>query len=163
MKINLAYILADKTLQQHCGQNCVDWAITMLEEGRDGDFLARLAGMQPPYNHFELADFRDRALLELGVAPLDGPAAIKAFAAERLRLALSGQMELIVAVSAIKELCLEHGHLPELNDFQLLYWAWSDLRDFNEQWYWSDATRENINEIIRQRAIAFLDESTHGE
>src|SRR5262245_9133475 len=88
-KISTAHILADKALQESCGQNCVDWAITMLEQGHDGHNLMMLAGMLPPYNHFEIAALRDRALHELRIGDLDPSVAIRTFAVERLRLALA--------------------------------------------------------------------------
>ncbi|MBX3413247.1 MAG: hypothetical protein KF708_11205 [Pirellulales bacterium] len=159
MKVTTAYILADKALNQPCGQMCVDWAISMLETGRDGQFLTRLAGMQPPFNHFELADLRDRVLQEQGIRELNGPMAVHAFAAERLRLALAGDIELIAAVETIKELCIALDYIKELYDFYLLFWAYEDLRNSDVQYYWPDATRENIDEIIRQRAAQFLENS----
>ena len=48
--------LAEKSLQVTCGQQCVDWAIGMLATRENRHFLLRLAGMLPPFNHFELAE-----------------------------------------------------------------------------------------------------------
>ena len=155
MKVTTAQILADKALNQPCGTTCVDWAISMLEEGRDGDYLTRLAGMLPPYNHFELADLRDRTLREQGIPDLDRSAAVHAFAAERLRLALAGDVELITALEAVKDLCIAQDYVKELYDFYLLYWAYRDLCGSDVQWYWHGATRANIDSLIRQRARAF--------
>ncbi len=132
----------------------------MLEEGRDGHYLTRLAGMLPPYNHFELADLRDRTLREQGIRELDRSAAVHAFAAERLRLALAGELDLIRALEAVKDLCIAHDYVKELFDFYLLYWAYVDLRDSDVQWYWDGATRDNIDSIIRQRAAEFLRETS---
>src|SRR5262245_27144451 len=97
-KITTAHMLADKALEELCGRNCVDWAIAMLEEGRDGHHLTMLAGMLPPYNHFEIAALRDRTLEELGIADLDPDMAVRTFAAERLRLALAGELPWLEAV-----------------------------------------------------------------
>lgn len=33
-------------------------------------------------------------------------------------------------------------------NFSLLYWAKGDLETCEEQWYWPDATRSNIDDII---------------
>ena len=159
-KVTTAHILADKALEQSCGQQCVDWAITMLEEGRDGHYLTMLAGMLPPYNHFELADLRDRSLRELGISNLDDSVAVCTFAAERLRLALADEADLIEAVGAVKDLCIAQNYPKELYDFYLLYWAYSDLRDSECQWYWQGATRENIDALIRQRVEQFLRETS---
>jgi hypothetical protein len=160
MKVTTAHILADKALDEPCGQTCVDWAITMLEQGHDGHYLTRLAGMLPPYNHFELADLRDRALREQGIPDVDDSAAVRAFAAERLRLALAGEIELMTAVEAVADLCIARDYAKELFDFYLLYFAYIDLRDSDIQWYWQGATRENIDAISRQRAVEFLRETS---
>jgi hypothetical protein len=103
MKVTTAHILADKALDQPCGQTCVDWAISMLEEGRDGHYLTRLVGMFPPYNHFELTELRDLTLREQGFGELDRSAAVLAFAAERLRLALAGEIDIFRTLEAVKE------------------------------------------------------------
>ena len=158
-KITTAQILAEKALNKLCGQTCVDWAITMLEEGRDGHYLTRLAGMLPPYNHFEVADLRDRTLREQRIPDLDDTAAVRTFAAEALRLALAGDVALISAVEAVKDLYIAQDYLKELYDFYLLYWASSDLRDSEVQWYWPGATRQNIESIIRQRTVKFVSET----
>jgi hypothetical protein len=114
--------------------------------------------MLPPYNHFELADLRDRSLRELGISDLDDSMAVRTFAAERLRLALAGEVDLIETISTIKDLCIAQNYLKELYDFYLLYWAYSDLRDSECQWYWQGATRDNVESLIRQRAEQFLRE-----
>ena len=128
----------------------------MLEEGRDGHNLTMLAGMLPPYNHFEMAALRDRALRELGIADLDPEVAVRTFATERLRLALAGEHDLIEVVREIKDLCIGNKYQKEIFDFYLLYFAYEDLQFRDIQWYWPGATRENIESLIRQRAEQFL-------
>lgn len=49
-------ILARRRLDRECGQECVDWAIGMLEHGYgyDSKSLRALAGLTPPFHHFEM-------------------------------------------------------------------------------------------------------------
>ncbi len=155
-KITTAHILAGKALQESCGQNCVDWAISMLEEGRDGHNLTMLAGMLPPYNHFEMAALRDRTLCELGIADLDAELAVRTFAVERLRLALEGDFNLMEAVREIKDLCIANNYQKDVYDFYLLFFAYVDLEFREMQYYWPGATRENIESIFRKRAEQFV-------
>lgn len=159
-KVTTAQILVDRTLNQLCEQRCVDWAISMLEEGHDGDWLRMLAGKIPPCNHFEIADLRDRTLHEQGITDLDPSATIRAFTAEQLRLALSGEVELFTVLETIKDLFVAQDHMKELYDFYLLFWAYTDLSYSENQWYWDGATRENIDEIVRHRAVRFLQETS---
>jgi hypothetical protein len=154
--ITTARILAEKALQATCGQECVDWAVSMLEQGRDGHYLTMLAGMSPPLNHFEVADYRDRSLRELGIANISDSEAVAAYSAEHLRLALAGEVDLISTLSVIKDLCIAHDYQRDIYDFYTLYFAYTDLQESDFQWYWEGATRENIVSIIRRRAEVFL-------
>jgi len=128
----------------------------MLMQGRDGDYLARLAGMTAPFNHFEVAKYRDIALRELGIANPSESAAISNYAAERLHLAMSGEADFLATLSDIKDLCVARGYQQDIYDFYLLYFAYRDLQESEVQWYWHNATRENIVSVIRNRAEEFL-------
>lgn len=154
--ITTARILADKALQQTCGQECVDWALAMLEQGRGGHYTAMLAGLTPPFNHFEVVAYRDHSLRELGIADIADAAAVSTYAAEHLRLALAGEADLISTLGVIKDLCIARDYQKDIQDFYLLYFAYTDLQESEVQWYWEGANRENIVSLIRQRAEAFV-------
>ncbi len=149
-------ILADKVLQKTCGQECVDWAIRMLEEGYDGECLSRLWGMVPPFNHFEIASLRDHALAELGIHEIAPSVALSRYATEILSTGLSGEIELVDAISIVKDLCLANDYQDDLFDFYELYFAYADLEEEDFSYYCRGATRESILEIIRERAHAFV-------
>lgn len=157
--ITTARILADKALQKVCGQECVDWAMSMLEQGGDGHYLAMLATMSPPFNHFEIASYRDHALKELGISDIDASRAVSTYAAERLRLLLNDEADPVSVLGVIKDLCVANGYQRDIFDFYLLYLAYTDLQEYETQWYWNGATRENIVSIIRQGAEAFIQSS----
>ncbi len=130
----------------------------MLERGRDGRYLRMLAGMTPPYNKFELADYRDRSLKELDLAEITESDAVTTYAIEQLRLAISGEIEFIDALKVLKDLCIARDNQKDIYDFYLLYYAYSDLQESDVQWYWNGATRSNIVALIRERAEAFIDQ-----
>jgi hypothetical protein len=127
----------------------------MLEQGYDGHYLAILAGMSPPFNHFEIADIRDHSLRELGLSDFDGSAAIITYVAEQLRLLLNGA-DLVSKLDVIKDICIARDYQKDLYDFYLLYFAYTDLQESDLQWYWEGANRENIVSIVHERAEAFL-------
>jgi hypothetical protein len=133
----------------------------MLEAGYDGRSLVLLAGMAPPYNHFELAELRDRALKEVGAVGLSDEAALRRYAAEELQRALSGEADMVETLRALKDLCVGNDYRHELYDLYLLYFAYTDLLDTDEQHYWPDATRENILSIIREQAEQLAQEPPH--
>ena len=157
-RVTTTRILADRVLQKSCGQECVDWAINMLDEGHDGECLSRLWGMMPPFNHFEVAFLRDHALAELGILDITPTVVLSRYAKELLRAGLTGEIRLTDALAIVKDLCIAD-YQRELSDFYLLSFAYSDLQEDEFTYHWPGATRDNIFEIIRQRAEAFVCES----
>ena len=150
-------ILAEKLLQDSCGQNCVDWAIGMLGQGRDTHHVLRLAGMIPPHNHFEIAELRDKALRELEIPDISVTEAITKFTVELLQAALCGETDMVAALAEVKELCIANDYQGDIMEFYHLYFALTDLQYSDVQWYWPGATAENISAIIRERATAFVE------
>jgi hypothetical protein len=155
-QVSALCLLARKALGRPCGKECVDWAVSMLEQGRDGHSLAILAGMAPPFNHFELARLRDVALQEVDVPVLGKKEAVLAYAAELLRTALASQADLGKCLSVVANLSIEMDYPRELYDFYLLHFAYEDLQESENQWHWEGGTRENIVSIIRRHIEDFL-------
>jgi hypothetical protein len=120
-RVSTAEILAARALEHPCGQECVDWAVTMLIEGRDAPHLRMLAGQERPYNHFELANLRDRALDELGEGRGFRDQAVRLYARERLQAAIAGHADLPTEVAVVAQLCIENDYARDLFDFYLLH------------------------------------------
>jgi len=164
--VTTARILAGKALQQLCGQECVDWAIAMIEQGREGHHLAMLAGQLPPHDPLELGRLRDGSLCELGIPELDPERAVAAHAVECARALLEDERVIGENLEVLKDLFMLDFDAPgpglsaelwdDLRDFYLLYWAYSDLQEQEYQFYWPDATREDIVTVVRLRAEEFV-------
>ena len=155
--ITTARILSDRALREPCGQECVDWAANMLEQGRGGRYLQMLASLAAPLNSFEVADLRDKALEEQEAPPLEAKDAVLVYARERLSSALSGDEDFLDVLADLKDLCIADGYNRALYDFYKLFFAYSDLQSSTVQWYWPGATRENIEQIVRERATRFTE------
>lgn len=138
------------------GQNCVDWAVSRLEEGRDGYYLAMLAGMSPPYNGFEIDALLKRALRELDVPNLSPSAAVWAYAAECLQEALSAGSDKVESLGIVVDLYVDHDYPRELYALYRLHYAHRELMDYGHQFYWEGANYENIDRIIDEKIEAFL-------
>ena len=156
-KVSTARLLIKKKLEEACGQQCVDWASGMLMAGHDNDALCILASMRPPFNHFELADLRDKALSELKILDISTLEAGLHITKEVLEEALHNETELAKTIEWIKDLCIALDYPSELYDFYSLYYAHFDLQHSDVQFYWSpDATKETIESIMREEAEEFL-------
>src|SRR4051812_42777422 len=128
----------------------------MLERGHQSHYVLRLAAMMPPYNHFEIADLRDRTLHELGIAEMSPSEAGLSYAKELLRNALLDRENIDQAFAEGAQLYIGNSYQKELSDFYLLYNAYDDLKSQEIQWYWDGATRENITSLMRDRARQFV-------
>jgi hypothetical protein len=128
----------------------------MLEKGSSGNYLQMLASLTEPFNHFEVAEYRDRSLGELGVAELDDEEAVTLYAAEQLRLAVESKQDLLLTLKTVKNLSVALDNPKKLYDFYLLYFAYAHLLESEVQWYWEGADRSNIQAIIRERINVFL-------
>src|SRR3954466_5732055 len=112
--------------------------------------------MTQPFNHFEIASLRDRALNELGVRERPRSLAVEAYVAELALESLSGDKDLFQFLKELTDLCIAEGYADELYDFYRLYNAWWDLRARGgPQYYWPGATLENIEQLARERLTAF--------
>ena len=143
-------------MQRSCGQECVDWAIGMLERGVESRSLLLLAGLSPPLNHFEVCALRERALAEIEPPELSIADPVMAYVTEIVAVALWDAGALRLAFNRVTSLAIELGYPPELRPFYNLHFAAQDLLQGDVQWYWPDATRENIDQIMREEAEGFL-------
>ncbi|MEO0647110.1 MAG: hypothetical protein AAFZ17_13285 [Cyanobacteria bacterium J06650_10] len=167
--ITTAQVLIDKIFYQVDAQICIDWATAMLEYGYDGHYLVMLAGLTPQLNYFEIADYLNRALGEVGIGEVgigevSGAAAIAMYVADYLCPAVDNVTELEPELDSELESVLRslrdlHVHLnynSDLRDFYLLYYAYEGLHNDDVQYYWKGATQENIVSVIYQRAQDYL-------
>jgi len=127
----------------------------MLEQGAGQRSIGILAGMTPPFNHFEIASLRDRALFEIGAKELTHSQAIRVYASELALDAVTGDKSFNRVLDELTQLCIAEDYAKDLYDFYLLHNAWEDLQYQGEQWYLLDATRDNIDQLIRDRVTAY--------
>ena len=156
MAVSTIEILARRKLDRSCGQECVDWAIGMLERGFESRSLLMLAGVTPPLNHFEIRDLRDRALEEMGLPEHHIEDPVTAHVVAMVSAALSDVSALREVFATVARLATETGYPNDLMPFYLLHFADEDLRYQDMQWYWPEANRTNIGRIMREEAEHFV-------
>ncbi len=139
--VTTAQILAERALQKPCDEQCVDWAIGLLESGRETSATCRLAAKLTPHNHFELASLRDQLLSELGVFGTSDNDAIILYSAELLGRANDGRIDLDTAIAEVKNMYVSNDYDPhEIHAFYLLYFARVDLKEGLRKTYsWIEA------------------------
>ncbi len=136
----------------------VTWAVEMLLAGFDGEHLVQLAGESPPYNGFEMDALVDKVLEQQGIPYSDKEAVIQDYVCFLTNEVLAGKADAYLTLRKLTELYENgvdgfgpHAWISEmdLSEFANLYWTKEDLLDSGTQWYWPNATRENIDDLIR--------------
>lgn len=149
-------ILAYKELHDFNIDQAVDWAFEMLCLGYETPSILILAGICKPTNFFETEKYLLGSLKELGIAVPEKHEAILGYCKY-----LIAQISRSISVKAnLYELHKVANTLDDDNfvfDFYLFYWAWSDL-DYGQvyQDYVPEATKDNIEELLINRAIEWL-------
>ncbi|HZG00717.1 MAG TPA: hypothetical protein VEY71_06925 [Chitinophagales bacterium] len=147
-----AAVLMDRLFTKtSSGDDWVKWAIEMLQAGYETESLLILAAESPPYNGFELDDLTTKVLHDLKLDYSDKHLVVKNYVSYLISEALQGRIEVLKALRKLRDLCIELDYESSLMDFYLLYYAKEDLLVDNVQWYWNDADRSNIDEIIINR------------
>ncbi len=128
--------------------DCVDWAVEMVELGYEQPAILILAGITKPTDYFEVKPYLLEAFTELKLEQKNGAEAVLYCAYYYIRRIAEGASALL-HLGYLYKLYLNCDRLQELGDFNLLYWAWGDLDYGNaEQHYWPGADKTNIEEII---------------
>jgi hypothetical protein len=135
---------------------CIDWAIEMINLGYENENILILAGLSKPANYFETIKYLNSALSELNLQPKSGEEGIVSYGHYLISLISSGR-SVRQSLGEITDISIGTENSNILFDFRLLYWAWGDL-DYNKdyQHYWEGANINNIEQIAIEVARQWL-------
>jgi hypothetical protein len=148
-----AEILAFKVLNRNVTKKWISWAVDMIMAGIETENLLILAGESEPYNQFELHRLTDKIFNELNISLDDKDQIIKNYVCYLIDKMLAGEMQPFYLLDILKDLCIELVYKKYLYDFYLLYFAKDDLNYSNNQCYWPNANKENIDSLIKEYFI----------
>lgn len=140
------------------GDECIQWAIEMLQLGYETPSLLIVAGLSKTSDQLEIRNYLKAALNELGLTEKTGEDATISYSAYHLNRIATGQ-EVKRNLSKIYEFCLARKYDKIIYDFYLLYHAWRDF-DYGStyQYYWPGATENNIEQLVVDRAKRWISE-----
>lgn len=136
--------------------DCVDWAVAMLEQGRDSKSLRILAGLDAS-SVFEAEDFFQRAVRELQIKEPDASTATRAYACELAQRLAAGTLDPTESVHRLYEICVAADYPSELMVWYELDDAVADVTAGHYPWAYQTLTRENLPEVVRKEAQIFID------
>jgi hypothetical protein len=141
----------------------VNWAVDALVAGHDTGSLRILAGLEPPLDREEVAKLHQKTFIELGISPPPLEAQVRFHITSVLKRMLAGFVTRKETLSGLSHLCIARGHSRDLMDFYLLYHAICDLESGVFQYYWANADRSNIDQVVDEYAQNWLSNNSCDE
>jgi hypothetical protein len=144
-------ILMQKSMNHFIDESWTDWAIEMMEAGFESENLYILAGQTKPYNQFELQDLTTKVLKDLNLDYSDRDLTIKNYIYYLIKITLNDPTTYLNTLRILTDICRELDYDKNYMDFYFLYFAKDELKDFDNQYYWGGANRNNIDIIIVEK------------
>ena len=150
-----ADIILDRVMRGSDSRRCVDWAIGLLESGRDDDYICRLAGQTSPYDDSKIHELRDRVLKELGFEEISNEELVGFAIARRLQSATGEELKIHNTLTTACNLYRTYNY----DDLETLYWlalGIDSLDHYGDQNYVDDMNSENADTIRDQIINEFI-------
>lgn len=128
-----------------------------MEAGCESDNLYILAGLNKPYNQFELQELTDKVLADLKLETSDKLLTIRNYVYFILSTTINEPSKYLATFQEVKDICIGLDMEKEYMDFYLLYFAKDDLNELENQWYWDGADRNNIDKIVKEKFKEYID------
>jgi len=140
-------ILLWKFLNKSVDEKWSNWALEMMMVGFDTEYLVQLAGIDKPYNYFELSDLTDKVFKELKLDYTNRDKVVNNYVTYLCKEVLNSNRGLLKTLREIKDLCIALDYDNKIYGFYSLYFAKEDLNYSSVQWYWEGADKSNIDTI----------------
>jgi hypothetical protein len=151
-------ILKAKAFNENVDESWIDWAIEMVEAGYESKNLYMLAGSMKQYNQFELQELTSKVLHDLDLHYSNTDTVLRDYVYYLISNSLHYPETYFKTLRELKDICTDLDLDKQYMDFYLLYYAKDDLTVDVVQWYWDGANRENIDRIIKERFLKWIDE-----
>jgi hypothetical protein len=142
-------ILAYKAIKDFNTDECIDWAIKLLELGYETPSLLILAGLDRPTNYFEAINYLEKTLKELDIKPKENEDAIISYCYFYIKQ-ISNRINVKNNLAIVCKFCSDYDYEKNIYNFYLLNWAWDDFNYSDTTHYWNGATKDNIEDLVIQ-------------
>jgi len=133
----------------------IDWALNLMANGIESENILNLSSFSKPTDQFEIRPYVTASLGDLHLTEYSGLIA-------KLRKARYHLIEIIDDHSVRKQLkqladlCVETEYNHGLLTFYELYHGWNDLDEIGVNFYNEEATKSNIDRIVKKEALDWL-------
>lgn len=149
-------IFGKRALQQLSTDDYVDWAGEMLVQGYDSYSLRILAGLDRFASPFEVEDYFQRSVKELGLHIPNSENAIRAYACAIAQQVIDGEVTGQQGVRALYRICLATNYGRDFMIWLELDDALDSLLCGEHPYTYESATLDNFNEIAKLEAANFI-------
>ena len=153
-------ILAWKHLNLSVDEKWSQWAVEMMLAGFESEHLVELAGIEKPYNQFELGELTDKVFEELNLDYQNEEKVLMNYVTYLALGVIEEKRDILNTLRILKDLCIHLDYDRRLYDFYSLYFAKEDLNLSSEQWYWNGADRDNIDKVCLEYLKNWVKEYT---
>jgi hypothetical protein len=140
-------IIAWKYLNRSVDEKWSQWAVDMMSEGYETEYLIELAGILKPYDQLELKHLMDKVFQELNLDYSVKEKVINDYITYLGNQVLNGERDLLKSLRILEKIYIELDFDESIYDFNALCCAKEDLEYSEVQWYWEGANRSNIDQI----------------
>lgn len=149
-------VVAYQSMPDYDMDECVDWAVEMIELGYDTEHLLILAGLTKRVNFFETEKYLQAAMNELSLKPKTGEDGVISYSSYYIMQIAKG-INVRENLKTLADCIVDVGYNRSVYDFFTLHWAWDDMDWYDGmQWYWPEATSDNIENIVTDQAKQWL-------
>lgn len=155
-------IQSHKELEHFDYSKAVDWAIDLIQQGKETDNILMLASFSEPIDRFEIRPYVTNVLNDLGLEELDYKSAVIAETHYHLNEILNDR-EIRKNLRSLYQLCVDNDYESGLINFYLIYHGWDELEEIGVNYYFEGADLDNIEEVLKKEAIKWIDKYVHGK
>ncbi|WP_107040396.1 hypothetical protein [Brumimicrobium mesophilum] len=154
-------VQSHKALEPFDYKIAVDWAIDLIQVGKETENILMLASFSEPIEKWEISPYVTAVLDELGLHELECDDAIIA-QTHFILLKILKDIDVRKSLRQLYQVCINNDMDNRIMTFYLLYHAWDSLEEIGDNYYYDGATLENIERILKKEARKWIDEYING-
>lgn len=155
-------IQSHKALEPFDYKMAVDWAIELVQEGKETDNILMLASFSEPIEKYEIRPYITAVLNDFGLEELKCDDALIA-QTHFLLIKILRNETIRENLQSLSQVCINNNYDNRIMDFYLLYHGWWELEDIGANYYYEGADLNNIESILKLEAKIWIDKYVHGK
>jgi len=156
MLTNLTALIQAHTCEHFDYNFAVDWAISLIQEGKETPNIVMLASFGAPIDSLEIRPYVSAVLKDFGLEELEGDEAVLSVIHYYTFEIWQGRFTR-KNLRQLHELYLQYNRNFDLVPFYLLYYSWNALEAREENYYYDGATLDNIEALLKTVAQKWLE------